>query len=73
MGLESEDGWASASQDFKDGRKNGALEPRTVEGWGCGSQDFKDGRKNGALEPRTVAPGVRMGGNVRMIEGGGEG
>ena len=45
MGLESEEGWASASQDFKDGRKNGALEPRTVEGWGCASQDFKDGRK----------------------------
>ena len=40
MGLESEDGWASASQDFKDGRKNGALEPRTVApgvrmGGGC--------------------------------------
>ena len=28
--LRAEDGWASASQDFKDGRKNGALEPWTV-------------------------------------------
>ena len=45
MGLESEEGWASVSQDFKDGQKNGALEPRTVEGWGCASQDFKDGQK----------------------------
>ena len=28
--LRAEDGWATASQDFKDGRKNGAIEPRTV-------------------------------------------
>ena len=72
MGLESEEGWASASQDFKDGRKNGALKPRTVEGWGCASQDFKDGQKT-SRRAEDGGAGRADGGNVRMIEGGGEG